>query len=108
MTTWYQQIGVDGDVVISTRIRLARNLRQLPFPATMTEQQKQAVVDRVVEALPHGEGQAFTHRRMNDTPSVEALSLVERHLISPEFSRCGEGEALLLQPNEGVSIMVNE
>ena len=32
MTAWYQKNGVDGDVVISTRIRLARNLRQLPFP----------------------------------------------------------------------------
>ena len=108
MTAWYQQCGVDGDVVISTRIRLARNLRQRPFPATMTAEQKQEVVDRVFEALPQGEGQAFTHIRMHTLSAAEALSMVERHLISPEFSRCGEGEALLLQPDEGVSIMVNE
>ena len=108
MTTWYQQSGVDGDVVISTRIRLARNLRQLPFPSTMSVQQKQEVVDRVFEALPQGDGCAFTHIRMNTLSAEEALSMVERHLISPEFARCGEGEALLLRPDEGVSIMVNE
>jgi protein arginine kinase len=105
---WYQHCGNDGDVVISTRIRLARNLNHLPFPAFMSTEQKQEIVSRLFEVLPEGEGQAFTHIDMSTMTETQALSMVERHLISPEFARCGEGEALLLSEDESVSIMINE
>lgn len=105
---WYQHSGNEGDVVISTRIRLARNLGRLPFPGSMSTEQKEEIVSRVFEALPEGEGQAFTHLHMNTLTELQALSMVERHLISPDFARRGEGEALLSSEDESVSIMVNE
>ena len=105
---WYRQCGNDGDVVISTRIRLARNLAHLPFPSVMSVEQKKQVAERVFDALPEGEGQAFRHVVMSSLSEVEALSMVERHLISPAFAARDDGSALLLTPDDGVSIMVNE
>ena len=40
---WYEKAGNCGDVVISTRVRLARNLKQYPFPARATDKQREAV-----------------------------------------------------------------
>lgn len=105
---WYRQCGNDGDVVISTRIRLARNLSRLPFPSVMSGEQKKQVVERVFQALPEGDGQAFRHVVMPSLSEIEALSMVERHLISPAFVARDDGSALLLTPDDGVSIMVNE
>ncbi len=102
---WYQQCGNSGDVVISTRIRLARNVQHMPFPASMTAEQKKQIADQLFSVLLEREGEAFSHIFMNSLTELQALSLVERHLISPEFSRRGEGEALILSADESVSIM---
>ncbi len=107
---WYEKSGIDGDVVISTRIRLARNVNHIPFPAGMTNEQKEDVVRQVFAAFPKEETCAFRCIRMEQVSPREALSMVERHLISPDFaSGAGTtGKALLLSPDESVSIMVGE
>ena len=107
---WYQQNGAEGDVVISTRVRLARNLHKVPFPASMTAEQRKQVADRAAgAAVKLEESIGKLHfLQMDGMPQREALSMAERHLISPEFSRCEEGSALLLSEDESVSIMVNE
>ncbi len=102
---WYEQCGPQGDVVISTRIRLARNLQHMPFPAAMSAEQKTDVANRLFAVLLEREGEAFSHIFMDSLDELHALSLVERHLISPEFARRGEGEALILSADESVSIM---
>jgi len=47
---WFEKSGKEGDVVISSRIRLARNLQKIPFPIRMNEQQKRQVRDNIVQA----------------------------------------------------------
>ncbi len=108
MTKWYQQSGPDGDVVISTRIRLARNLGHLPFPAAMTAQQREELIARVFGAFPQDDTAAFRCIRMTELSPWEAQSMVERHLISPAFAAHPDGEALLLSPDESVSVMIGE
>ena len=51
---WYEKAGNCGDVVISTRVRLARNLKQYPFPARATDKQREAVEQKVKDALLSG------------------------------------------------------
>ncbi len=104
---WYQQSGTDGDVVVSTRVRLARNLNHMPFPAGMTAEQREEVIRRIFEAFPT-DGGAFQCIRMTELSEWDALSMVERHLISPDFTAHPEGEALLLSPDESVSVMIGE
>lgn len=105
---WYQQCGEQGDVVLSTRIRLARNVQHLPFPSAMSVEQKKDVATRLFDILLEREGEAFSHIWMDSLSELQALSMVERHLISPQFSHRGEGEALILSADESVSIMACE
>ena len=42
---WYQHSGPEGDVVISTRVRLARNIENYPFPGSMEPEQRRQVMD---------------------------------------------------------------
>lgn len=106
---WYQQSGAEGDIVISTRVRLARNLQGVPFPAGLTPERKREVAERVRDALRDaGEAKDFDYLEMGNMEARDALSMVERHLISPEFARCEEGAALLLKKDESVSVMLCE
>lgn len=108
---WYNQIGEQGDCVVSTRVRLARNLRGYPFPNRMTAQQKRELCQSVRDAL-LGDGSAlrgeFRYLCMNEISDLQAAAMVERHLISPEFAKKRDGEALILSADESISIMLCE
>ncbi len=104
---WYRQIGDEGDVVLSTRVRFARNLSGFPFPNRMDAAQKQDLKDKVFVAL-KDDSEALRLVDVATLPEREVLSLVERHLISPVFAECDEGSALFLSEDEGLSLMVNE
>lgn len=108
---WYDECGNQGDCVISTRVRLARNLRGYSFPNRMTPQQKRELCDTVREAL-LGDGSAlrgeFTYLPMSELDDLQAAAMVERHLISPEFAKRRDGEALILSADESVSMMLCE
>lgn len=102
---WYYQSGPEGDVVLSTRIRLARNLSSLPFPGNMSREQRTQMLELVRNAM---KDKGFSYLDMANVAEADALSLVERHLISPEFSTSNEKRGLFLSEDESVSIMVGE
>lgn len=111
MCKWYEQEGREADCVVSTRVRLARNLQSLPFPARMTAENRQELNRRVWEALerPMAEaGLPLNRVEMDSLSDMQAMAMVERHCISPEFAREREGRLLLISENESVSIMVGE
>lgn len=108
---WYEKAGSCGDVVCSTRVRLARNLRQFPFPARATEKQREAVEEKVKDALLSGNSilsKEFRFLPLESASEEEAVSLVERHIVSPEFISDRQGKALLISEDESISIMINE
>ena len=108
---WYQLTGKDSDVVISTRVRLARNLSGYPFPCAMNEEQRRKVSALVRDAVENGGsaiGSRFTCIDLTDTSQAQRVSLVERHLISPEFAGKPAGRTLMLLDDESVSLMVCE
>ena len=108
---WYEKAGSCGDVVVSTRVRLARNLKQYPFPARASASQREAVERQVKDALLSGNGilsKEFRFVPLENTTEEEAVSLVERHIVSPEFIADRRGKAVLISADESISIMVNE
>lgn len=108
---WYEKAGEESDVVISTRVRLARNLAQVPFPNRMTPDQKAEVERRVRDALLNSNSAIaaeFTFLPMDDLSQEQAVSLVERHIVSPEFIANSKGRGILISKDESISIMVNE
>lgn len=88
-------------IVISSRVRLARNLSDTPFPGLSKD--PQAVINTIRKAA----GNHFSYLDCDTMPLLEKQSLVEQHLISPALAKsthCG----VLLNKEETVSIMVNE
>jgi protein arginine kinase len=106
---WLKGTGPENDVVISSRVRLARNLHRFPF-LTMASPSLRAEVEKFVR--PRLE-EAKLPRKLNywslsEITPVERTLLVERHLISRELAQ-GEGErGVAVGPDEALSIMVNE
>lgn len=108
---WYEKSGAEGDVVISSRIRLARNLRDYPFPHLLNIQQKNEIANKVKNALENSNSyiaKSFNFINMARLSAIEASSLVERHLISPAFAKERAGKYLLITDDETISIMINE
>lgn len=108
---WYQLTGTDADVVISTRVRLARNLNGFPFPCVMDDDTRAKVNGMVRDAVENGGsaiGGRFSCIDLTNSSREQLVSLVERHLISPEFAGKPKGRALMLLDDESVSLMLCE
>ena len=108
MKKWYIEKGDQGDVVLSTRIRLARNLEAYPFPVRLDIEGKKKVCAEIRDAVQSDGSNTFRWIDMASLTPSQAVSLAERHLISPEFTTDRDGRALLLTEDESVSIMLCE
>ncbi len=108
MNKWYIEKGDQGDIVLSTRIRLARNLNDYPFPAKLDAAGKNKVNSLVKAILFENDRDDFSYIEMRELSRLQAVSLAERHLISPEFASKKDGSALVLSADESVSIMLCE
>lgn len=111
MSNWYSGHAPEDDIVVSTRIRLARNLSGIPFPARMSSEQRVMLNERVKKALLESNtpfAKSLKYIDMYDVPENEALAMVERHIISPDFAASGAERAIILSEDESISIMVGE
>lgn len=108
MKKWYFEKGDQGDIVISTRIRLARNLDDFPFPSKLDVAGKNKVNTLIKSTLFESGNSDFSYIEMKELSRLQSVSLAERHLISPEFASKKDGSALILSEDESVSIMLCE
>jgi protein arginine kinase len=106
---WLRGEGAERDVVVSSRIRLARNLAGFPFLTKASEEQRREIVDRLREPLA---GLALTTRPLyvdlEAADDVLGSFLVERHLISRELQGGKGARGVAFGSDEVVSVMVNE
>lgn len=110
-TKWYALCGNEGDTVISTRIRLARNLSDYPFPVRLDAEGKKEVAEKIYKAAKESGDEQISSLMFMDMSTLtkeQAVSLAETHLISPEFASDTEGRYLLLSKDDCISIMINE
>lgn len=108
---WYTQDGPHGDLVISSRIRLARNLQEFPFPNRLSDRELErvcrAVSGRFFQANAHMRD-SFREIRLAELSETEAEARVEKHLISEELLERRNCTRLLLSDDEHLSIMLGE
>ena len=102
---WNLSKGQDGDVVISSRIRLARNLAGFSFPGKSDSQTRIEIRDQTENVLTPA---ALVNIHIEDLPKIEKQFLVERHLISEELAKGGQGQGVCISKDESISVMVNE
>ena len=113
MSNWYVQTGKDSDIVISSRIRLARNIKGIPFTTKCKPEDLEKVIN-IMNNEVNSLGYGLKLFRMDKIDNVTKLSLIEKHLISPEFVAKTEKsitqnlKAILLNDDENICIMVNK
>lgn len=111
LSGWMCGVGPDSDIVISSRIRVARNINGLPFPLLATIQQSAEVLNRLSTVM---KDPAFARLKNFHELELEKLSdtekqvLVEKHLISPNLANESRNGAVIVSEDESVSIMINE
>lgn len=106
---WLRGSGPMSDIVISSRIRLARNLAGFQFLAKATRHQRQVIESRCREAILQAEisPQAF-YVDLEQAPELDRMLLVERHLISRPHAAADGARGVAVSGDESISIMVNE
>ena len=108
MSNWYLQSGNESDVVCSTRIRFARNIKGFNFVNRCTKNDSLKIIDLIDKAVPKI-GYGLRLIKLKDLDDITKLSLVENHLISPEFAYNKQDiGAILINDEENVCIMINE
>lgn len=105
---WYKES--NDDIVVSTRVRLARNLEKYPFPALLNENDKKKAVKEIEDAILESNStlaDAFKIINMNELSEQERKALQEKHLISPDMAK-NNGGTVMVSEDENMSIMLME
>ena len=102
---WYNTRGPLSDTVISSRVRLARNITGYPFPSRLDANNANEIIEKIATPL---EGAGFRRINFSDISPIMATSYVERHYVSPEFATMETPHTLLLQESGGIAIMLCE
>lgn len=106
---WLRATGPESDVVISSRLRLARNLANFPFLTRLTTSQRTEVIQTVENAV---RGSHFLHQAYyipsDKLTELDKQFLLERHLVSRELVTEEGKSAVAITPDEMVSLMVIE
>lgn len=110
MPKWYEESGNSSDVVISTKVRLSRNLKKYPFSPRLTDEEAKQLVDDVTQMCTSKnilEGDTLSCRihEMNET---NRIALAEKQIITPAMVKKGQYSGLVMRTDESAGIMVNE
>ncbi len=102
---WYNTIGNQSDTVISSRIRLARNINGYPFASRLDVTRANEIIEKVSTPL---EASGFQKIDFSELSPIMTTSYVEKHFVSPEFATREAPRALFLQESGGIAVMVCE
>lgn len=108
-TEWLRGTGPNSDIVISSRIRLARNLDKFPFSHWASKKSQNEILSIARDAISasnYMKGALFLS--LDTLTDVDKQFLIERHLISREHALRSDHHAVVISDKEIVSIMVNE
>lgn len=100
---WYENTGRDNDVIVSSRVRLARNLVDYPFGERLDDTSKKEIIAKVKDAL--CDGKKYTFRDFASLSETERIAAAEEHTVSPEFAR-GTGPRALIESADGSSFVM--
>lgn len=107
MSKWYEHEGKNADVVLFSRIRLARNLADYPFPSRMSDEIRKTVTKKLYATLKSSEyANEFDLINLSECGSTQAVSYAEKYLASPDLVK--KGGSFMLSKNEDISVMFCE
>lgn len=100
---WYTKSGKDGDIVLSSRVRLARNAKDIPFGNKITKEQENEIAEKCKKAL-----KDLKYIELNPMSETEKTSLLEQHIISSDMLGNEKRKAILINSDSTVSVMLGE
>ena len=104
---WYLQSSNNSDVAVSTRIRFARNLNSFRFNLNKKEEIEQ--LEKVIKDNLYKIGYGLKFLRLKDMDDITKMSLVEKHLLSPNFIlKRNDLGSILINDEENICIMIGE
>ncbi len=105
---WYVQNGKESDVIFSSRVRLSRNVKGYPFKTRCADEELKEIYNKLKEITPLI-GYNLKFLSMQDMDELTKQSLVEKHIISPDFAKTKMPyTAIIINDEENICIMVNE
>ena len=108
---WYEKSENMDDVVISSRVRLARNISGIPFVSKLSETLALKIIKKVkdvIDVINKDLNFKFSFLNLKDLNKLQKLFLLERHIISPDFIKTSLPTALAVSEDESCSLMLNE
>jgi protein arginine kinase len=106
---WLRGGGPQSDIVISSRVRLARNIAGFPFVLKASEHQRHELVDKCHEQIINsGVAEKMLWVDLRQSPKLDRQLLLERHLISRQHSVTDAPRGVVLSLDESFAVMVNE
>ena len=111
LSSWSNGDGPETDIVLSSRVRLARNFNDYTFPTLFSHEEAKEVIELVkkrTELEVNSEIGTLELLEMGQLQPLEKQVLVEKHLISPQLIDEARQGACLLSEDEAISIMINE
>lgn len=111
VSSWMSAEGPDSDIILSSRIRLARNLRNYKYPTLFNNEEARGIINEVNKIIQSDALNSFGSLELLEVDELKDLEkrvLVEKHLISPRLAESSAYGAVILSENEDISIMVNE
>ncbi|NMD72691.1 protein arginine kinase [Bacillus sp. DNRA2] len=111
ISPWMSADGPDSDIIMSSRIRLARNFSEYTFPTVFSIEEANGIIASMEEITLQNPLKAlgqYELLKINQLQPLQKRVLVEKHLISPQLAEQAINGACLLSENEEISIMINE
>ncbi len=108
MTKWLDGPAEEEDIVISTRIRVARNIIRYRFPSYLSIPESEELTDYILDNVKDVLKENYKFVRIRDLSSRQRLTCVEEHIISPSMIQNGDKSSFLLRDDERATIMINE
>jgi len=106
---WLGASGPSGDIVISSRVRLARNVVDIPFPARLNSEGRHKLIEQVLQSARSAPTLAAAqYIDLSHAKKVERQFLMERHLVSAEMVMTDDERGVLIAPGQDVTVMINE
>ncbi|MGO1468575.1 MAG: protein arginine kinase [Tissierella sp.] len=108
MARWLDGIGEERDIVISTRVRVARNLSKYKFPEYMSIEESDNLTNDVLNIIEDDDTLDYKFIKLKELNKTEQKVFVEDHLISPSILKNENMSSFLLREDEKATIMINE
>lgn len=109
-SSWMNEQGPESEIVLTSRVRLARNLKNFRFPSLFSTEEAREIM-KIIQDIARNRFPAelqVEFLKMDELKPLEKRVLVEKHLISPQLAEESGDGAVILSSGEDISIMINE